>query len=145
VVTGRTAAIRGGEVTAFVPSPNSAPPPGKPRHGDPLDAIIARVAVLRGRLVIWDTDLADLYGLTRTLLVDSVCLAKPLPGDFWFQPEREEVSEQGRDVREKEAPRFVFTEHGAFVCAQYIGTPEAARQAVLIVRAFVRLRDRNPR
>jgi hypothetical protein len=144
VAPGRTASIRGGEVTAFVPPSNSAPPSVKPRDGDPVDAIIARVAVLRGRLVIWDTDLADVYGLTRTRLVESVCLAKPLPGDFWFQPEREEISEQGRDVRDKETPRFAFTEHGAFVCVQYIGTPEAAQQAVLIVRAFFRLRDRNP-
>lgn len=125
-------------------------PPLKPAHreeptpdGDPLAEIIARVTVLRGRLVIWDTDLAELYGLTRGKLIESVCLTKALPGDFWFQPEHEEVVAQGRDLRGLEGPRFVFTEHGAFVSAQYLGTPEATRRSVLIVRAFIRLREQG--
>lgn len=126
------------------PRSSSTHATGRSQHeADPLAAIIARVAVLRGRLVIWDTDLADLYGISRGRLVGSVCLAKVLPGDFWFQPEREEVVAQGRELRSVDAPRFVFTEHGAFVSAQYLGTPDATQRSVMIVRAFLRLRDRS--
>lgn len=128
----------------FPPMPTAASRRDGEQDEDPVAAIIARVAVLRGRLVIWDTDLAELYGLTRGRLVQTVCLAKALPGDFWFRPEREEVVAHGRELAGAVPTRFVFTEHGAFVCAQFIGTKEASLRSVQIVRAFVRLRERNP-
>lgn len=140
----RTRPRRSGRIVAqFFPAPDAADCPGQHTTIDPA-GIIGRIAVLRGRLVIWDSDLAEIYGLPRGEFVQTVCLRKPLPGDFWFQPEREEVVAHGRELRSADAPRYVFTEHGAFVCAQFLKQPEAMHQSVQIVRAFVRLRERTP-
>src|ERR1044072_6970327 len=83
-------------------------------------AIERRIYLIRGRQVMLDEDLADLYGVETRVLVQQVKRnAKRFPADFMFQltkPEAEVlnsqivISNQGRGGRRYEP--YVFTEKG---------------------------------
>jgi hypothetical protein len=86
----------------------------------PAPTIEKRIFVVRGRQVMLDEDLADLYGVETRVLVQQVKRnAKRLPADFRFQltkPEAEALRSQivtsnaGRGRRRYEP--YVFTEQG---------------------------------
>jgi len=83
-------------------------------------AIDRRIFVIRGRQVMLDEDLADLYGVQTKVLIQQVKRnAKRFPHDFMFQLTKSETeasrsqivtSNQGRGGR-RYAP-YVFTEQG---------------------------------
>lgn len=83
-------------------------------------AIEKRILVVRGRQVMLDEDLADLYGVETRVLVQQVRRnEKRFPADFMFQLSAQEfsdlksqsvISSGGHGGRRK--PPLVFTEHG---------------------------------
>ena len=87
---------------------------------------MARVVVVRGRKVILDADLAELYGVKTRVLLQAVRRnAERYPPDFLFILTNQEVvvlrshsvisKRIGRGGR-RYAP-FAFTEHGAIMVA----------------------------
>jgi len=106
--------------------------------------------ILRGRRVILDSDLAALYSVPVKRLNEQVRRnAERFPEDFSFSLSKEEFEalrsqiatlETGRGAHRKYLPR-VFTEHGALMAASVLNSRKAVETSILIVRAFVRLRQ----
>ncbi len=115
----------------------------------PVERIERSILFIRGQKVLLDEDLAVLYGVTTKRLNEQVRRNKDrFPPDFMFQLTGEEAtalrsqnatSKSGRGGR-RYAPH-VFTEHGAVMLASVLNTPVAVQASILVVRAFVRLRD----
>jgi len=109
----------------------------------------SRILFLRGRKVLLDSDLADLYRVSVKRLNQQVKRnAERFPEDFMFRltsGENEVLRSQiatsnGRHGGRRYLP-FVFTEHGAIMAASVLNSPRAVEMSVLVVRAFVRLNE----
>ena len=114
-----------------------------------LDARINRgILFLRGQKVMLDVDLADIYGVKTKRLNEQV-KRNPgrFPSDFMFQltdVEKEEVvanCDHLSKIRFSSTNPYAFTEHGTIMLASILNTPLAIQTSVLIVRAFVKLRE----
>jgi hypothetical protein len=96
-----------------------------------------------------DSDLAELYGVETKALNRAVKRNESrFPPDFMFQLTAQEAdslrcqigtSKTGRGGR-RYLP-YAFTEHGALMLANVLNSERAAQASVLVVRAFVRLRQ----
>jgi len=115
----------------------------------PLDQIQSRVLLIRGRRVIIDADLADLYGVeTRRLNEQVKRNIDRFPPDFMFQLTEEEfdnlmsqiATSSGAWGGKRKLP-YAFTEHGAIMAAAVLNSPRAVQVSVYVVRAFVKLRE----
>ena len=115
----------------------------------PEKQILGNIMLVRGKKVILDSDLAELYGVETKRLNEQVRRnADKFPEDFMFQLTKEELdnlksqnatSSSGWGGRRK--PPLVFTEHGALQAANVLNSEQANKMSVFIVRAFVRLRE----
>jgi hypothetical protein len=111
-------------------------------------AIEQRIFVVRGRQVMLDEDLADLYGVETKRLVEQVKRnLDRFPEDFMFQLNKEEAtalrsqiatSNTGRGGR-RYAP-YVFTEQGVAMLSSVLRSKRAIAVNIEIMRAFVELR-----
>lgn len=107
-----------------------------------------RIFVVRGRQVMLDEDLADLYGVETKRLVEQVKRnLERFPEDFMFQLNKEEAaalrsqiatSNSGRGGR-RYAP-YVFTEQGVAMLSSVLRSKRAIAVNIEIMRAFVELR-----
>lgn len=95
-----------------------------------------------------DADLAGLYGVETRALIQAVKRnQKRFPDDFmiqltdeeWLSLRSQNVISNGRGGR-RYAP-YVFTEHGALMLSSILNSDTAADVGVVIVRAFVQLRE----
>ena len=112
-------------------------------------AVESRILFLRHQRVIFDADLAELYGVTVKRLNQQVTRNQErFPSDFMFQLNPKEhkalrlqiaTSKKGRGGR-RYTP-YVFTEHGAIMAATVLNSKRAVQMSVFVVRAFVRLRE----
>jgi hypothetical protein len=114
----------------------------------PIERIEKSILFLRGQKVMLDADLADLYGVTTKRLNEQVRRnAERFPEDFLFQLTHEEkaevVAKCDHLAKLKFSPvlPYAFTEHGAIMAASVLNSPRAVEVSVLVVRAFVRLRE----
>ena len=104
--------------------------------------------VVRGRQVMLDEDLADLYGVETKRLVEQVKRnLERFPEDFMFQLDKDEAaalrsqiatSNVGRGGR-RYAP-YVFTEQGVAMLSSVLRSKTAIAVNIEIMRAFVELR-----
>jgi len=108
-----------------------------------------RILFIRGRKVLLDSDLADLYRVAVKRLNQQIKRnAERFPEDFMFRLTSAEnivlrsqiaTSNGGRGGR-RYLP-FVFTEHGAIMAAAVLNSPRAVEMSIFVVRAFVRLNE----
>ncbi|MBI5202167.1 MAG: ORF6N domain-containing protein [Elusimicrobia bacterium] len=108
-----------------------------------------RIWEVRGHRVMFDTDLAFIYGTSTKRLNEQVRRNRErFPDDFMFQLTEDEAG----SLRSRFATSrpgwggrrylpYVFTEHGAVMLANVLKTPRAAAASIAIARAFVRLRS----
>jgi len=109
----------------------------------------SRILFLRGRKIILDSDLAELYGVTVKRLNEQITRnVARFPSDFLFQLRRVErdslrsqnaTSNNGRGGR-RYLP-YAFTEHGAIMAAAVLNSARAIEISVFVIRAFVRMRE----
>ena len=114
-----------------------------------LEQIEPLIKTVRGQKVILDTDLARLYGVPTKVINQAVRRnIERFPGDFLFpltNDEAESLRSQsvtlktGRGQHRKYLPN-AFTEHGAFMAATVLNSPQAIEMSVFVVRTFVKLR-----
>jgi ORF6N domain len=107
-----------------------------------------RILVVRGRQVMLDQDLADLYGVETRVLVQQVRRNETrFPADFMFQLSTEEfghlksqfvMSSGGHGGRRKRP--LVFTEQGIAMLSGVLRSDRAIAVNIEIMRAFVELR-----
>ena len=114
----------------------------------PIDMIERKILLIRGEKVMLDADLAALYGVTTKRLNEQVKRNRErFPNDFMFQLTEEEKAEVVANCdhlkRLKFSPTlpYAFTEHGAIMLASVLNSPIAVQTSVLVVRAFVKLRE----
>jgi phage regulator Rha-like protein len=113
-----------------------------------LDGLIRDI---RGQRVMLGDDLAGIYGVATRVLNQAVKRRiEKFPADFMFRLTRQEVErlrlsrsqvvilKQGHNI--KYLPH-AFTEHGAIMAANVLNSPRAVQMSVLVVRAFVRMRQ----
>ena len=116
----------------------------------PLEQIASRIYLMRGKKVIFDFDLAVLYGVSTKALNQAVTRnAGRFPEDFMFRltaPELESLNQsqivtgslKHRDPRF--APR-AFTQEGVAMLSGVLRSKRAVEVNIGIMRAFVRLRE----
>jgi phage regulator Rha-like protein len=114
----------------------------------PAEKIDRSILLIRGQKVMLDTDLADIYGLKTSRLNEQVKRNKDrFPDDFMFLLSDEEKAEVIANCDHLEKIKFsstnpyAFTEHGTIMLASVLNTQTAIQTSVLIVRAFVKLRE----
>ena len=117
----------------------------RPPSENPVDE---RIILIRGRRVMLDADLADLYGVTTKRLNEQVKRNKDrFPTEFMFQLDSQEKDElvancdRLKNLKHSSSLHYVFTEHGAVMLATVLNSPKAVEISILVVKAFIRLRE----
>jgi hypothetical protein len=106
------------------------------------------IRVIRGQRVMFDADLAKLYGVTTKALNQAVKRnAGRFPEDFAYQLTPQEVANlrsqtvtSSEDHGGRRYSPWVFTEHGVAMLSSVLRSRQAIRVNIEIMRAFVRLR-----
>lgn len=119
----------------------------------PLDPIERMIYRIRGQKVMLGPDLAALYQVETRVLVQAVKRnSDRFPEDFMFTLTEQEASalrsqfvilengENGRGRYSKYAP-LAFTEHCVAMLSSVLHSKRAVQMNILIIRAFVKLRD----
>ena len=115
----------------------------------PVERIASRIFLIRGQKVMIDSDLADLYRvLTKNLNLAVRRNVRRFPEDFMFQLTPEEAETLRLQIATSNAGRggrryspHVFTEQGVAMLSSVLKSERAAGVNVIIMRAFVRLRQ----
>ena len=115
-----------------------------------VDQIEPLIHEIRGQKVVFDSDLAALYGVPTKVLNQAIQRnLDRFPPDFRFQLTADEAEalrsqivtlKTGRGQHRKYLP-YVFTEHGVVMAASVLNSPRAVEVSVFFVRAFVKLRQ----
>ena len=116
----------------------------------PMERIERAILLLRGHKVMFDSDLASLYGVETKVLNQAVSRnIERFPADFMFQLTEAEATrlrsqtvtlKTGRGHHRKYLP-YAFTEQGVAMLSSVLRSPRAVRVNIEIMRAFVRLRQ----
>ncbi len=114
----------------------------------PDEVIMNKIIILRGKKVMIDRDLAELYGVTTKRLNEQVKRNKKrFPEDFMFQLTEEEKAEVVANCDHlkvlKYSPNlpFAFTEHGAVMLASILNSETAIEVNIQVIRVFTKMRE----
>ena len=106
-----------------------------------------RIYQIRDRRVMLDSDLADLYRVPTKAFNQAVQRnLDRFPEDFMFQLTQEESENlRSQSVTSRWGGRrylpLAFTEHGVAMLSSVLRSKRAVQMNILIVRAFIRMRD----
>lgn len=115
----------------------------------PDEGIVSRIYVIRGKQVMLDRDLAELYGVETRVLKQAVTRNRErFPEDFMFELSKEElahwrsqfVTSNSPDVMGLRHPPFAFTEQGVAMLSSVLRSKTAIQVNIQIIRTFTRLR-----
>jgi hypothetical protein len=116
----------------------------------PAEIIERRIYLIRGRRVMLDSDLAGLYQAETRVLVQAVKRnLDRFPDDFMFQLSPDELKNwRSQIVISNPAARmglrrspYAFTEQGVAMLSSVLNSKRAIQVNILIMRAFVKLRE----
>ncbi len=126
----------------------------------PITTVEGRIHLVRGRKVILDRDLAELYGASTKALNQAVKRnTQRFPDEFVFRvtkeeadalrsqsvtliepdPNRSQIVTGSQKHRDPRSLPYAFTEHGALMAANVLRSPRAIQMSVVVVQTFVRL------
>jgi hypothetical protein len=121
--------------------PKSTKPPAQ---AQPVEH---HIHVVRGQKVMFDTDLAALYGVSTGALNQAVRRnLDRFPSDFMFTLTRQEVIHLKSQTvisswgGSRKLPS-VFTEHGVAMLSGVLRSERAIQMSIAIIRTFVRVRE----
>jgi hypothetical protein len=107
-----------------------------------------RILLIRGKKVMIDRDLAELYGVTTKRLNEQVKRnINRFPEDFMFQLNVEEKNElvancdRFKMLKHATVSPFAFTEHGAVMLACILNSKRAIEANIRIIRIFTAMRE----
>jgi len=112
-----------------------------------VELVAAKILLVRGRKVMLDRDLAEMYGVKTKVLLQSVKRnAKRFPDDFMYQLTEQEVAIlRSQIVTSRWGGRrylpYVFTEQGVAMLSTVLNSERAIQVNIAIMRAFVKLRE----
>jgi len=119
----------------------------------PDERIETKIFLIRGRKVMMDRDLAELYGVETRALNQAVKRnIERFPEEFMFQLNKQEVGiwqsqfsrsqfvilKQGKNV--KYIP-YVFTEPGVAMLSSVLNSKKAIQVNIQIIKTFIKLRE----
>jgi len=115
----------------------------------PDHKVLSKIFIIRDHKVMFDRDLAELYGVeTRTLNQAVKRNLQRFPGDFMFQMTSEELENWKSQIvisnKEKmgmRKPPLVFTEQGVAMLSSVLNSESAILVNIQIVRVFTRMRE----
>ena len=107
------------------------------------------IRVIRGHRVMFDSDLALLYGVeTKTLKRAVKRNSERFPDDFMFLPTNEELANLRCQIGTSSLAHggsryrpYVFTQEGIAMLSSVLRSERAVAVNIAIMRAFVRLRE----
>jgi hypothetical protein len=124
-----------------------------------VEVVATKILLVRGRKVMLDKDLAQLYGASSKVLNQAVKRnLSRFPEDFMFQLTKEEVeslrsqfvtlneqvaNEQDRTKRGRHLKYlpYAFTQEGVAMLSSVLNSDRAIQVNIAIMRAFVKLRE----
>ncbi|HVY55645.1 MAG TPA: ORF6N domain-containing protein [Thermodesulfobacteriota bacterium] len=113
----------------------------------PHERIESRILELRGKKVIFDVDLAELYG-TETKYLKRQVNRNPerFPEDFMFQLTRDEWNNLRSHFGTSSwggtrYPPYAFTEHGILMLSNVLKSERAVSVSIQIIRVFAKMRE----
>ena len=114
-----------------------------------LEQIVSRIYFIRGERILLDRDLAELYGVKTKALKQAVRRnIRRFPEDFMFELTKDEFqnwrSQFVTSNRDKMGLRYnpmAFTEQGVAMLSSVLNSQRAIEVNMLIMRAFVKLRQ----
>jgi hypothetical protein len=114
----------------------------------PLEVVQRQIIVIRGEKVMLDRDLAELYGVETKQLKRAVRRnIDRFPPDFMFELTKEEYDAlryQFGALKRGEHSKYLpiaFTEQGVAMLSSVLNSKRAIEVNILIMRAFVQLRQ----
>ncbi len=114
----------------------------------PSEAIEQRIFLVRGHKVMIDRDLARLYAVETKYLNRQVRRnIERFPEEFMFKLTSEEKDElvtnchRFKTMKHSSTLPYAFTEHGVAMLASVLRSERAVKISIVIIRAFVRLRQ----
>ncbi|MDI6765983.1 MAG: ORF6N domain-containing protein [Bacteroidota bacterium] len=114
----------------------------------PAGLIEQRIFIIRGLKVMIDRDLAELYGVETKHLNRQVKRNKErFPSEFMFKLTKREKHElvtnwhRFSTLKHSSVLPYVFTEHGVAMLATVLKSERAVCMSILIIKAFVHLRE----
>jgi hypothetical protein len=115
----------------------------------PIDFVERRIYVLRGHRIMLSTDLALLYEVEHRALNQAVKRnSMRFPASFMFQLTADEWTDlKSQSVISRSEwggmrhPPYAFTEHGVVMLSSVLQSDRAIQVSIMVVEAFVRLRE----
>ena len=113
-----------------------------------VEVVATKILFIRGKRVMLDKDLADIYGVTTKRLNEQIKRnLKRFPGDFMFRlteaEKRNVVANCDHLASLKYSYRLpnAFTEQGVAMLSTVLNSERAIQVNIAIMRAFVKLRE----
>ncbi len=114
-----------------------------------LQTVHNKIYIIRGKQIMLDRDLAELYKVETKRLNEQVKRnSERFPEDFMFQLTKEELeiwksqnATSNKEIMGLRKLPFAFTEEGTYMLATILKSPIAAQTSIAIVRAFTKLRE----
>jgi hypothetical protein len=115
----------------------------------PIERVERQIYLMRGQKVMMDRDLATLYGVATRVLNQAVRRnPRRFPSDFMFQMSQQEFEKwrsqiviSNRDRMGLRHRPLMFTEQGVAMLSSVLNSDRAIAVNIVIMRAFVRLRE----
>ena len=115
----------------------------------PDEAVLRKIYVIRGKKVMLDKDLAELYGVETRVLNQAVKRnEKRFPKDFMFRLTLDELENWKSQIvisnREKMGLRkspLAFTEQGVAMLSSVLNSDRAIMVNIQIIRLFTKMRE----
>jgi hypothetical protein len=115
----------------------------------PDETIVSKIYLIRGKKVMVDRDLAELYDVETRVLNQAVRRnEKRFPEDFMFQMSKEEMENWKSQIvisnTEKmglRKPPLVFTEQGVAMLSSVLNSDRAIMVNIQIIRVFTKMRE----
>jgi len=114
----------------------------------PQEAVERRIFLIRGRKVMLDRDLAELFGVkTKQLNRQVKRNIKRFPQEFMFRLTKKERDElvpiwhQFRQMKHSYVLPYAFTEHGVAMLASVLNSESAVKMSIIIIKTFIKLRE----
>ena len=107
----------------------------------------SKIFMIRGKQVMIDRDLAELYGVETKRITEAVKRnIERFPEEFRFQLTNEEMAElvancdRFNKLKHSTVTSYVFTEQGVAMLSAVLHSPTAIQVSIRIMDAFVKLR-----
>jgi len=113
----------------------------------PDEVIMTKIFYIRGQKVMFDSDLAELYGVETRRLNEQVARnIDRFPDDFMFRlDEKEFESLISQIATSKRGGRrnlpYVFSEHGVLMLSSVLNSKQAIKVNIQVMRIFTRIRQ----